>query len=122
MSKSSWKAVPIWMREHWIHAHQSVSKTKSTKNSQREITRKELTRFGNLLIRKSMYNELLIVFMDTQSLLNSIKGVNNFDLSHLIIDNNFDHMGISDTGRHWPYVPDLRWESTVIRCHSIMEI
>ena len=40
------------------------------------------------------------------SLPRSIKGENNFDLYHLTNDKKFDHVGLADTGRHLPPLPD----------------
>ena len=47
-------------------------------------------------------NNLLIGFINAQSLPKTRRGSKNFDLTHLMSDMKFDHIGIAETSRHWP--------------------
>ena len=50
---------------------------------------------------KYVRKELLIGFINFQSLPKTRWGSKNFDLSHLISDMKLDHIGLAETSRHW---------------------
>ena len=58
------------------------------KNTLKELTTEERTNSENILSRKTSDKELLVGFLNIQSLTNTIKGEKNFDIYHLMNDKN----------------------------------
>ena len=66
-------------------------------------------------------NDLLVGFINAQYLPKTRRGNKNFDITHLISDMKFDHIGLAETSRHWPYlqeedrIPQMFWGHFVIQ-------
>ena len=84
----------------------SPQKKPNRKNTQKELTKEERSHFGNLLRRHTTDKDLLLGWLKIHYIPSSRKGENNFDLSLLMNNKNFDHVGHSDIRRHWTSLPD----------------
>ena len=65
-----------------------------------------MTSFGDPLRPNMHPHELLIGFMNIQTLPQSRAGQKNFDLTGLLQDWRFDHFGLAETGRNWFCLPE----------------
>ena len=45
----------------------------------------------------------------------------NVEIYHLMIDKKIDHIGIADTGRHWPYLPEYDRIYQIFRGHLMSQ-
>mmetsp|Transcript_53808 Transcript_53808/g.161028 ORF Transcript_53808/g.161028 Transcript_53808/m.161028 type:complete len:426 (-) Transcript_53808:3458-4735(-) len=72
----------------------------------KQLTAGELRNFGDPLAWNTTEDELLIGYSNCQLLPPTRTGAKNFDQTNLILDYNFDHVGLAETGRYWPLVAD----------------
>ena len=49
-------------------------------------------------------NDLLIGFINVKYIPKTRRGRKNFDLTHLMSDMKFDHIGLAETSRHRPSI------------------
>ena len=87
------------------------------KNTLKELTPKEKTHFGNLLTIQTSDRDLLVGFLNIHSLPSSRKG----DLSYLIIDKKYGHIGLNNTGRHWTTPPEDYRTPQIFRGHFMSQ-
>eukprot|EP00957_Ditylum_brightwellii_P154969 11795463-Ditylum_brightwellii.AAC.1 len=65
--------------------------------------------FGNELWANGDSGQDLLGFHNVQSLPNSRTGMKNYDLTEFMKNCNFDHIGISKTGRKWDQLSENDW-------------
>ena len=105
MSDTLRKTPTIWAREQCSQDHESINNFKSKKPS-RELTKEEQANFGDLLSIYTSEKDLLLGWLNIHYLSISRKAENDFDLSNLMNNKSFGQIGLADTGRHWPSLPE----------------
>ena len=94
------KTDPTWKRQQWSLYKQYPNIINPCKNSRKEFSKYERSYFGDHLQPNFNNTDILIGFINIQSIHKSIRGEKNFDLMNLISDIRFGHIGIAETRRH----------------------
>ena len=78
-----------------------IEKQKLKNNSRKELTKEEWKQFRDRLHKNTDKAHILLEYINIQSIPKSITA-KQIDLSHLIINSNFDHIGLAEIGRYFP--------------------
>ena len=87
------------------------------KIDKKKLTKEKKTHLGDHLHPNEYKKEIILGFINIHTLPESCKGEKNFDLINMMFEKGFDHIGLADTGRHWPPLTDEDKTPQIFRGH-----
>ena len=86
-------------------SHTVQQEFQGKKIDKKKLTKEKKTHLGDHLHPNEYKKEIILGFINIHTLPESCKGEKYFDLTNMMFEKRFDHIGLADTGRHWPSLP-----------------